>query len=250
MQPVEPYDFLPVLRSDPRGGCSQWNSGDTKAAFRHNCATQPAAWPWRHRSVGYTVNLQGYRCPEFDQIDWARSLVIFGCSHVFGVGVDDADTISSQLAALVNRPVINMGVGGSSILCSWHNLLCVLRRYGAPAGVIMGWTDLSRLTTFHANGDTRHLGPWTDADQLWRSWAVQSDCSDVWARSVKHSWDCVIENLGVGSAEFTHWQATAELLGVKYFPLTDRARDLSHPGPASHRAVARYLAEQYEISHS
>jgi hypothetical protein len=41
-----------------------------------------------HRKVTYTTNSDHYRCPEWDQIDWNSSILILGCSVVFGVGVD------------------------------------------------------------------------------------------------------------------------------------------------------------------
>lgn len=57
----------------------------------------------------YTVNSQGYRCPEFDAIDWENSIIFFGCSHVFGIGLLDHETVANQLSLILNCPVINLG---------------------------------------------------------------------------------------------------------------------------------------------
>ena len=67
------------------------------------------------RSVSYKLNSQGYRCPEWNDIDWASSHLLFGCSVVQGIGLNDADTLDQELVKLLNEPVVNLGVGGGSL---------------------------------------------------------------------------------------------------------------------------------------
>jgi len=62
---------------------------DTEELFNHNLKIMPQDWFYRTNPVNYTVNSQGYRTEEFEKIDWAQSVVIFGCSTVFGTGVSD-----------------------------------------------------------------------------------------------------------------------------------------------------------------
>ena len=39
-------------------------------------------------SIDYKTNSQGYRCPEFNVPDGKKNVVILGCSHTFGVGLE------------------------------------------------------------------------------------------------------------------------------------------------------------------
>ena len=76
---------------------------DDHATFERNLQLQPPDWQWRTKKIKYSVNSTGYRCPEWDQIDWSESILIFGCSQVFGIGVDDADTISDNLSRILSK---------------------------------------------------------------------------------------------------------------------------------------------------
>ena len=113
--------FLPTAgNNDVNNNFTSFGT-DSNELYQTNLKAKSKDWEYRHKSVKYTLNKHSYRTEQFADIDWANSVVIFGCSAVFGVGVDDADTISSQLSTLMNCPVINMGVGGSSITYALHN---------------------------------------------------------------------------------------------------------------------------------
>lgn len=117
---------------------------DTYEAYKNNLKTQPEDWYYRHNSIKYTLNSYGYRTKEFQDIDWKNSIVMFGCSHIFGTGNDDKHTIPYFLEELTGIPVINLGVGASSIQFCLHNSLMLYKKYGAPKAVIYSWTGISR----------------------------------------------------------------------------------------------------------
>ena len=126
-----------------------YNCSDTKETFEKNLKTQPEDWYYRTHPVKYTLNSSGYRTREFDDIDWKESIVIFGCSHTFGTGVTDEHTIPYFLEQLSGRPVINMGIGGSSIQTSLHNsIILVDSEYPTPKAVVYIWTALSRFQIY------------------------------------------------------------------------------------------------------
>ena len=89
--------------------------------FRHNLAVQPADWHYRTQDVKYVMNQNYYRAPEWDTVDWQNSIVVFGCSHVFGEGLAENETLSHHLSKLTDRPVINLGQSGTGTMFSWHN---------------------------------------------------------------------------------------------------------------------------------
>jgi hypothetical protein len=105
----------------PKTAAYDWFSYDDQATYEANLKTQPADWEWRTRRVRYTVNSQHYRCPEWSDIDWSNSILMLGCSMVFGLGLDDDQTVTASLSRKLGMPVINLGVPGSSAMFQWIN---------------------------------------------------------------------------------------------------------------------------------
>jgi hypothetical protein len=52
----------------------------------------------------YKTNSYGYRCPEFCTLpDGGKNVVVLGCSHTFGQGLEDEETWVSQAAKQSNK---------------------------------------------------------------------------------------------------------------------------------------------------
>ena len=94
---------------------------DTKELYKKNLRSQPDDWRYRNKLVKYTLNTHNYRTKEFNIIPWADSVVIFGCSFVFGIGAALDETIAAQLSSIIQKPVINMGAPGTSAMFSLYN---------------------------------------------------------------------------------------------------------------------------------
>lgn len=62
----------------------------------------------------YSRNSRGYRCAEFDTVDWQRSTAVFGCSEVFGVSVPEDQTLTHYMSRVFGVQCINLGVPGVS----------------------------------------------------------------------------------------------------------------------------------------
>jgi len=66
---------------------------------------------------GYKTNSLGYRCPEFQPLpDGGKNVVVLGCSHTFGEGLEENETWVSQVAKESNKILRwwNLGQPGSS----------------------------------------------------------------------------------------------------------------------------------------
>ncbi len=195
-------------------------------------------------------NSSNYRTKEFDQIDWKNSIVIFGCSNVFGAGLTDGETISHQLSMLTNRPVINMGVPSSSIAYSLYNQVILAEKCSAPYAVINLWTSINRLSYFYEKGPC-HLGPWT----------ARQPNKNIFIRSIKSVFDAwnindinpalqstflqkMAEIIWKDTKHFqgTFFPNTSDALNVELFQYKDYANDNHHPGPLTAKAVAEQLA--------
>jgi hypothetical protein len=68
-------------------------------------------------AAGYKINTYGYRCPEFRPLpDGGKNVVVLGCSHTFGEGLEENETWVSQVAKESNKILRwwNLGQPGAS----------------------------------------------------------------------------------------------------------------------------------------
>lgn len=148
-----------------------WMSTDSPSTFRENCEKHGDSFKkkWSETCITYILNSQGYRCPEWDEINWQDSILLFGDSCVAGVGVAEKQTLSYLLSKKLCRPVINLGVGGSSNLFSLYNMIEIKRSNISPYAVINIETCKERTLTFSkidvGNTGIDHWGSW-DMDKL------------------------------------------------------------------------------------
>ena len=223
-----------------------WNGSfsgtDSEELFNENLVTQPDDWFYRNNSIEYKLNRHGYRTVEFDTVDWANSIVIFGCSNVFGTGVREEDTLSSQLSVLTNTPVINLGIGASSIEYSLYNSIILKEHKPLPKAVIHVYSSLGR-TTYYNRKNVVHHG----------SWNVKKDSyMDLYSTDPTHGLvhglmaQMISRQLFSGTKyyETSFFDDTVNKLNIPSPIWLDQARDLSHPG----RQTLGKLAEQITLS--
>ena len=68
-------------------------------------------------AIEYKTNSLGYRCPEFRPLpDGGKNVVVLGCSHTFGEGLEENETWVSQVAKESNKILRwwNLGQPGAS----------------------------------------------------------------------------------------------------------------------------------------
>jgi hypothetical protein len=73
--------------------------------------------PVQH-NPGYAVNSYGYRCPEWRPMpDGAKNVIVLGCSHTFGEGLDEGEVWVYRVAAKTDPKRLrwwNLGQPGAS----------------------------------------------------------------------------------------------------------------------------------------
>lgn len=198
-------------------------------------------WASNHQTpLVYTVNSDNYRAPEFDTVDWANSVVILGGSDVLGIGLDDHDTISSQLSQLLSRPVINLGVSASSIQFATYNSTLLAANFPAPYAVIQMWTSDVRCMLFN-NGKIDHYGKWNITQNNYMDHWIQNGNAQsqalIFRMISEHTWKPRCQYL-----EATLLPKTAAVFAdCHLFPRLDLSHDLQHAGPATAAHIAHYF---------
>lgn len=158
--------FLLTPIGDRLGLTTNWVINDSEQAFLFRKSTMPSDWSFNDLKIQYNFNQNGYRAPEWSDVDWSKSIIVFGCSLTMGVGLPYEWTWAQKLSRKLNVPVINLGVSGGSNVLSLYNSYRLVSKGIRPLAVINMLTSTDRATFFldNDNGDTdlimQHLGPW------------------------------------------------------------------------------------------
>ena len=232
-------------------GFPNWYANDSEEHFYDHVNQQPVNWYYRHVPVMYSINSNGYRCPEWKDVCWRESIVVIGCSVVMGVGVDDIDTLSVRLEEQLDTPVINLGIGGSSNQLMLYNSLCLIENNIKPKAVVAVFSDPSRVSIFNEHR-AQPVGSWVHDRTLYRPkeeqdfynfWAGTSNNADIHGTMSATAVELAWKSQGVpflGLQVYGEWCPD-----MGYQRLTDPvdlARDLQHAGVATQKKWAKELA--------
>lgn len=219
-------------------------AGDSRPLYLTNLVRMPRNWIWRSKTVRYSLNSQGYRAAEWDTLDWNNSILVFGCSFTFGVGISDTDTCSSQLSTLTNKPVINLGMTGASPMAQWINSSIISYNNITPHSVIYMWPPEHRISELLPNREIINHGPWTTTDwgKFWMAHKTQGiEFLRYLVWNTSKLWNCPVLHYHI---DHSACNEISELTNLSLGP-NDHARDwngkTAHPGPLTNR----YWAETF-----
>jgi len=218
-----------------------WETNDSEQLYQTNLKRQPADWYYRNNTVTYSWNSNGYRAPEWHDINWSQSHVLMGCSYAMGSGVDDSDTISARV---LNG--VNLGQSGTSLYAIEYNTIRMIDSGIRPLTVKIIMPNLSRLT-YWGESDWLDLTPhdlFVRGNQLvlpvqncYTGWLSIKHNSEqhgyMTARAIQALWQAQ----GVRCDLYQHWAPEAPQFSQGYQlpePI-DQARDINdnnfaHPG--------------------
>lgn len=237
------HKFLTNTFNKDHNKVIKFSGSDTRELFNENKKTQPAGWYYHTNDVTYTLNSDYYRTHEWDTIDWAESIVLFGDSFAAGVGLDDKDTISHQLELMTGRQVVNLGVGGSSSLFSLQNSLILAEHYPVPHGVVYLWSGTDRLTYYSLN-NIIHMGSWMSSP-LYEEWNKCDENtnthSNFIALAAKHMW---LKKTKFYQATF--FNETSKATNCTLLRKFDNARDC-HTGRLTANMTAQQIKSNLDL---
>lgn len=219
----------------------EWCGTDSATAFKKNLATQPNDWYYRNKKIIYNFNSNGYRAPEWEYVDWANSVVIFGCSHVTGIGLAEDETISYYMSKILNRPVINLGVAKTGITFSLHNSILLRKNFPMPWGVVQLWSATARIHEYRKNY-IMHYGAWDKENEGYmKHWAMHDDNVSNTAYFAKEA-SSMIWKKKTRYYSASMFEDTAAILECDYIARDSLARDLIHPGKDCTLLAAEHIS--------
>jgi hypothetical protein len=241
----------------PKNKTLKWFSQDTEQSF-DSIQQTPKHWYFRKDNVNYTFNELGYRSHPFDT-DTDFKIVVAGCSHTFGIGLDDSQTWPSRLESFMQdqykgSKVFNLACPGGSndwiarvIACSYDVI--------KPDLVIACWTYPQRREQIWDNGKLWQLNTQipdtipeekSQMEELFRSWIFTNNDYTDYYNWMKNHW-LVSKTCHNSMLIDTHWvrmntiqnKIAEDLDGV------DLARDLKHFGPNVHKQFAKEIYAKF-----
>jgi hypothetical protein len=237
--------MLKILRS-PESGIYKFFSPDTEELFYKNRSVQPLHWPYHNKIISYTTNSYGYRAPEFDTIDWAKTILVFGCSNVFGIGVDDNEHVCSKLSQHLGTSVVNMGIIGGSAMHIWALTTQLIAENINPKACVYIWPAPNRVALFESKNKYRCWGPWTTPERgNLGPWMIEGH-GDVYLNLAKIS----VTQQWPNSVKLCHytWNKYAIKIENEFDgPLLewkDRGRDLMHAGPITFDNWSKIISQR------
>ena len=131
--------------------------GDSKKHFLHSLKEEPKDWYYRTHKVEYTLNSHKFRTKEFKDIDWKNSIVLIGCSFIFGMGVTNNDTIAAYLQEITGKYVVNLGQPGASNGVIAYNSYYLKENYPTPLAVVNLWSTMARWFRINYESKQKYL---------------------------------------------------------------------------------------------
>ena len=236
-----------------KGNTVNFLDDDSEELYANNLKSKPINWKYRHNNFSYELNSNSYRTKEFSKIDWNNSIVIFGCSITFGLGVSEEDTISSQLYKLSGIPTVNMGFPGSSSQLSLYNSAILKENGITPKAIVFEWSHASRCTLFmnppHTKNDffVINCGDWNnDISGLGKAWSKYESNINMHIKMTR----LIAKNLWSSTqyTDFTLFKANKKYINdCKYIDQIDNGRDCSHPGELTYKNCAIYIAQSLKL---
>lgn len=223
--------------------CSFFGS-DMEHVFKNNLQSQPIDWRYRSKEITYILNNNSFRTVEFNDIVWSESVVLFGCSETFGVGLAEDETISACLSKLIDRPIINMGVAGSSPTFATHNAIILKQGYPTPKAVVNIWSTLNRTVYYHPY-HVQHdivVDSKESYNYQWNKQDSNAISNGLFLQKIsKILWE------NIPYYEMTMFSHTSNYFKCDFVKKIDRARDLMHLGHETAYLIAKKIAENLKL---
>ena len=213
-----------------------------------------ADWEWLDKKVSYTLNSQGYRAKEFEDCDWKNSVLFFGCSWVYGVGVDDSDTMTYMFTAQTGIPCINLGMPAVSNWFTVKNCEILNSNNINPKAVVNCMTYPTRTTLFHDDDTQTHIGKWSTEENktIFEKLSTDHNTSNYYAKWQKQLidsyFDCPVLHYSVDELIATHLKIPflIDIVGKEYFwDIKNRARDTAHQGPTVNHKIIKHIVNDF-----
>ena len=187
---------------------------------------------WLDRTITYKFNSNGFRSAEFQE----GSIVYLGCSITFGIGLPLENIFPSLVSDKLELHCCNLAVSGSSNDTAFRLAEYWLSRI-KPKMVILMSPDSSRIElvgkeiiNYRPSSSTSHM-------IYYQRWLMDNENARLNQLKNSLAIEQICNSMGIKFLMFT-------IENDFCFIENDLARDLSHPGLASHAKMADLILDR------
>ena len=220
-----------------------WAGQDNKDEFLRNFSKMPGIWYYKKTPITYRYNSLGHRSKEISSLNLENYILCVGCSNTEGIGVEEDKTYPYLLSKKLNCDFYNLGIGGTGIDVTLHNLVIWFSVVSTlPKALIIQWPDVTRTMTGTSDTTLHPRGMWSTDDSLYENFidlahqinflAAKKMMADRIIRAIAANIPVIY--FGMGKIIPFNEDTIIE-------PIIDYARDLSHPGIKSHARFAESI---------
>lgn len=217
-------------------------NGDSEENYTSNLKIQPEDWYYKENKVEYSFNSSGHRSKEIKDLDFDNYLLFIGCSHTQGVGVTLENTYPHIISKKFKCDYYNLGISATGIDVLEYNLLTWFFKFNKkPKAVIAQFPDHSRfLSCYEGYSNLIPNGSWNiGSDKNVEKLLVNGEDTGFFYARKNISYRLINTVVQVPTIRLNYGsQVMYDNTGEVRFRRLDLARDLSHPGIESHKAVA------------
>lgn len=214
--------------------------GDSEESFINNLKNANDDWYYKNIEITYKLNENGHRSKSISEIDLNNYIIVTGCSHTFGIGLELEKTYAHVIANKLKCDYYNMAMPGAGIDVLEYNLLTWFGKIKQkPKLVIVQTPDHSRYCNFNTYIDTNFLvesGSWTQ-DPEEQKMVVNCEESGFFNARKIFVYKNISNIVNVPTLYLTVAGLSNNILGLK-MRRKDFARDLSHYGIISNEHCA------------
>ncbi len=192
-------------------------------------------WYYYQKDISYVQNSHGFREKELDEVDWSNSIVVLGCSMVWGCGNAIEDTIPYILQETLGIPTVNLGVSGAGLDLSTYNSLFLHNHYPRPKAIVHIWSGMARYMEFKPDNGHRFIVPSHQDYCISHNWESKNKLLVELERTV---WKDKVPRY-----EGSFFKSTSEKLNIDQLERFDNSRDQYHPGYMSNQSAAKTIAQ-------
>lgn len=222
---------------------SLWSSFDSEELFNKNMSDHRKAarlikHGWDHpNKITYRYNSHGFRAPEFDN---QLAGIALGCSFTEGVGLPVEHTWPAVLSQMLDFPIWNLGIGGSSADSCFRVLDHYIDHLNIEF-VVMCVPNSKRFEFLDASGVQYVIPELKKPDYaipFYKHWLTVDENAVINQKKNLLAMQKICDNKNI---KLTYLHYTD-------FELIDEARDLAHPGIDANKNFALKVLKNYDNS--
>ena len=185
-------------------------------------------------------NSLGFRCKEFDDINFDNYIIFAGSSHVEGVGVEKDQTFAHLVSEVLECDHVNLGVGGGGIDAVEHNVLMWFMKYDKhPKEIVIEWPIYQRFVKdVYGEENLCPGGSWSDPRFVTYADHPLYIKGEMAYRNLHKLLPVKITDVMHGKISSYTWNSS-----VIWHCKDDIGTDGEHPGPKSHLKTSENILE-------